>query len=391
MPDTTGLIRIDGHYTPTKKNGKPVSVEDFWKDYYESRDESLDVLRQKLGILNAHKKFRDVKAILFGYLKAHPNQSAPWMYEALAIAIKLNGGDEKDIHQSLNFAADLALQTKNPNPIISVADQLLIIGYLDRVGELLDTASEMIPHRGEPILMSINLAKKQKDPKRMGDSIDRLLSLGWPMVDDTVRRDARKQAEQLAKVRKEEGRDEEADALIARLPESEARDLFIRLTWIGDADLDLAIDEPLGATARYQTPRTVFGGSIVKNGYGTHPEEVYVCPRAFDGEYVIKVDTVYNNPAKPAIVARLEIIQHEGTSDEHKEVKTIKIGKETAEPVKITLKGGRRKQVLPFVDPNALSTTVFQELAKTVKKKETAEPKASQTKNEAKTPASRNR
>ena len=79
---------------------------------------------------------------------------------------------------------------------------------------------------------------------------------------------------------------------------SEARDLFIRLTWTGDADFDLAVDEPLGATATYLTPRTVFGGSIVKNGYGRHPEEVYVCPRGFDGDYTIKVETIYNNPDK---------------------------------------------------------------------------------------------
>ena len=54
--------------------------------------------------------------------------------------------------------------------------------------------------------------------------------------------------------------------------------MFVRLTWDGDADFDLIVDEPLGATASYQTPRTVFGGSMIKNGYGSHPEEVYVCP-----------------------------------------------------------------------------------------------------------------
>ena len=29
-------------------------------------------------------------------------------------------------------------------------------------------------------MMSINLAQKTKDPKRMGDAVERLLSLGWP-------------------------------------------------------------------------------------------------------------------------------------------------------------------------------------------------------------------
>ena len=53
--------------------------------------------------------------------------------------------------------------------------------------------------------MSINLAQKTKDPKRMADSIDRLLSLGWPGNDEYFRREARKQAEQLAGTLREDG------------------------------------------------------------------------------------------------------------------------------------------------------------------------------------------
>ena len=108
---------------------------------------------------------------------------------------------------------------------------------------------------------------------------------------------------------------------------------------------------------------------------------------------MIKIDTIYNNPAKPAAVARLEIIEHEGTAEEHKEVKTIKVGKTTAEPIKITLKGGRRKKVLPFVNPDALSASIVEEMVKTTKAKpkNEGEPKASQTKKSAKAPSSTNR
>ena len=103
----------------------------------------------------------------------------------------------------------------------------------------------------------------------------------------------------------------EADTLLAKLAQAEARDLFIRLTWDGDADYDLAVEEPLGATASYQTPRTVFGGSLVKNGYGSHPEEVYVCPRGFDGDYKVRITTIYTNPSKPVTHLTLETIAHE--------------------------------------------------------------------------------
>jgi hypothetical protein len=278
------------------------------------------------------------------------------MYSALALATKMNGGTEANIKTALGYAADLAQKGRNPNDLVSVADQMLIMGVSDRVGPLLDQAMELVPHRGEPILMSINLAQKTHDPKRMGDSVDRLLSLGWsgePGFDEGLRRDARKQVETLAKSLRESGKAEEADALLQRLPESEARDVFVRLSWVGDADLDLAVDEPLGATARVRTPRTVFGGAIVKNGYGSHPEEVYVCPRGFDGEYTVHVETIWNNPDKPALQATLEIITHEGTPQEHKETKTIKLGDKAPEPVTFTLKDGRRKKAMPYVVPSA--------------------------------------
>ena len=91
----------------------------------------------------------------------------------------------------LEGSADLAQRTHNPNHLVSVADKLFLKGQYDRVGSLLDEAAAKVPHRAEPLVMSINLAQKTRDPKRMGDSIDRLLSLGWPGNDEYFRREAR--------------------------------------------------------------------------------------------------------------------------------------------------------------------------------------------------------
>jgi hypothetical protein len=302
--------------------------------------------------MNASKRYRDVNAVLMGFLTHRSKRAEPWMYEALALSIKMNKGSAKDVKQALHYAADLAVKTHNPNHLVSVADILFINGFYDRVGDLLDKAAELVPHRGEPLVMSINLARKTKDPKRMARSIDLLLSQGWPGMDETVRTDARKQAELLAKTLREDDRTPEAEILLESLPEAEARDLYVRLRWVGDAGLALSVDEPLGATANVITPRTVFGGSIVKDGYGKHPEEVYVCPRAFDGEYTIRIDIDYNNDKKPATQATLEIITHEGTPKEHKEVKTIPLGGKPVEPIKVTVSGGRRKKALPYVAPS---------------------------------------
>lgn len=327
----------------------------YWSDYYRKHwdeDKASEKLRETVRLLNLSRKFNDVHAALTGFLQ-NTKDPEPWMYEALALAIEMNQGKPEDIKTALNYAANLAQKSHNPNHLVSVADKMLLKGYFERVGPLLDEAASRVPHRAEPLVMSINLAQKTRDPKRMGDSIDRLLSLGWPGNDEYFRRESRAQAEKLAASLREEGHKEEADALLARLPESESRDVFVRLSWDGDADFDLAVQEPLGAVAQYAMPRTVFGGSIIKNGYGNHPEEIYVCPRGFEGDYTVRIACIYSNPSKPPTRLTLETITHEGSPQEKKQTLTLVPDDPQAKPAVVTLKGGRRKTVLPFISPVA--------------------------------------
>jgi len=338
----------------TKAAGQPKSSKSrestaqYWMNYYRTHDEDPGSLQEKVTLLNINKKSLDVESILKGYLTYHNKQAEPWMYEALAIAIKINKGSEKEFKTALGFAADLAERGRNPNHLVSVADLMLLHGEYGRVGKLLDEAADKIPHRSEPLIMMINLAQKTRDAERMAKAIDRLFSLGWPGFDEKLRREARQQAETLAKTLQEEARTAEADTLLGRVTASEARDVFVRLTWLGDASLGLNVEEPLGATARDIAPRTVFGGAIIKEGYGSHRESVYVCPRGFDGDYTIRIETIYNNPEKPALEATLELITHEGTAEETKETRTIRLDK-TPAPVVLRLKGGHRKTALPFL------------------------------------------
>jgi hypothetical protein len=310
-------------------------------------------------LLNLSKKFTDVHAVLTAYLTHRRKNAEPWMYEALAMAIEMTHGNPEDIKTALHYGADLAQRTHNPNHLVSVADVLFRKGYYERVGPLLDEAAARVPHRAEPLVMSINLAQNTRDPKRMGDAIDALLALGWPGSDEYLRREARKRAETLAEKLKEDGRTSDANALLARVAAAESRDLYIRLTWDGNADYDLVVQEPLGATAQYSMPRTVFGGSIIKNGYGKNPEEIYVCPRGFDGDYTVRISQVYADPENPPTRLTLESITHEGTTNETKHTQTLVPQDSQAKSVVISLKGGRRKTVLPFLSPGAILESVF--------------------------------
>jgi hypothetical protein len=380
------LIPIESRVAGVAKSGSAGHTDPyaFWMKYYLTNDEKKikpdrqgrHPLRETVALLNLSGKTRDVHAALLAYLTRHPREAEAWMYEALAISIEMNHGSPADLKTALNYAADLAQKGHNPNFLVSVADIMYRKGVFDRVGPLLDEATEKVPHRSEPLAMSINLAQKTKDPRRMGDSIDRLLSLGWPGQDEYFRTEARNQAETLAKKLREDGRGPEADALLARLTNAESRDLFVRLTWDGQADFDLKIEEPLGATASYDMPRTVFGGSLLKNGYGTRPEEVYVCPRGFDGDYTVRIDTIWIDPTKPVTRLTLETIAHEGTSVEQK--KTYNLAPDKLDkPLVVRLSEGRRKKVLPFVDPAATMDEVDAQLTKNARpKKRTRAPLA---------------
>jgi hypothetical protein len=352
-----GWIPIDAGGALVPRSNGTADPFTFWTNYFRTKDPKKtepERLHEIVKLLNLSGKTRDVHAALFGYLKNHPNDAEPWMYEALALAIEMNQGSPADVKTALNYAADLAQRSHNPNHLVSAADKLLLKGYFERVGALLDEAAAKVPHRAEPLAMSINLAQKTRDPRRMAESIEKLLALGWPGQDDYFRTESRNQADLLAKALREEGRGGEADALLAKVVNSEARDVYIRLTWDGDADFDLTVKEPLslGAMASYQTPRTVFGGSVIKNGYGSHPEEVYVCPRGFDGDYEIRINTIYTNPSKPVTRLTLETITHEGTSREQKQVSQLAPDR-LYKPMVVHLSGGRRKTVLPYINPAA--------------------------------------
>jgi len=354
-PEELGLIRIPGGAVPIAKPSGKTDPDAFYMSYFRSQDKDRtdpEKLRILVRDLNQLGKTREVHAALVAYLKNHPRLAESWMYEALALSIEINHGPAIDVKKALNFAADLAVRAHNPNLLVSAADQLFMKGYFERVGPLLDQAITQIPHRFEPLVMSINLAQKTKDPIRMADAVDRLLSLGWPGQDEYFRIEAANQVDMLDKALREDNRIQEADTLRARQTASEARDLFLRLSWDGNADFDLIVDEPLGATASYHTPRTVFGGSVVKNGYGSHPEEVYVCPRAFDGDYKVRITTIWIDPSKPVTRLTLESITHEGTAQQKKQSHDLSPDKPN-KPIVVAVSGGRRKTVLPYVDPIA--------------------------------------
>ena len=345
-----------------------------WDSYYKSHNEKPAQLYDTVAPLLTDKINKELslghaEAAIKAYLNYHGKQAEPWMYEWLIKTIEARKGPESEVKTAIGYAGALAKRNKNPNDLVRVADMMVVrnlygpIGaprYETNIGELVDLAAEKVPHNAIPLMMSVNLAGKTKDPQRMADAAERLLALGWPGFDDKMRADLRTQVKLLENALRDEGRADEAENLARSVADSEVRDVYVSLKWAGEADLDLVVEEPLGATAQYATPRTVFGGALIKNGFGKHPEEVYVCPRGFSGDYKIRVETIFTDEANPAKDVILTVITHEGGADEKRQETRLDLGK--LQPVIVPLVGGRRKDVLPYIAPPEPPPLAAQEL-----------------------------
>jgi hypothetical protein len=336
-----------------------------WDAFYKAHDETPVDFTVRITALREKKQFKDVEQAIKAYLRYRGKHATPWMYEILAVTIELNKGDARNVKSAIGYAAYLAKRGRDPMQMTSVAD-LMVVHHLNEVtvkdaqgkadrttvGELLDLANERSPGWFEPLVMSVALAERTKDADRMGTTLEKFLALGWPKLDETVRDEAHRRAETLAKALRADGRGEEASKLLERLKDAESRDIYVRLSWTGDAGIGLSVEEPLGAIANFKTPRTVFGGAHIKDGLGKHPESIYVCPRAFDGDYKVRFQVLYNDEKAPVREATLEIILHEGTPQERKETRTVLLDK--PDPVTFRLEGGRRTTVLPYQAPPTL-------------------------------------
>ncbi len=365
LPDPTVSSATGPVATRPKVRPSAASFAAWRRRYANTRNDTPAELFETIGLLRNVGNIQDVEAALTGYLTYHAKQAQPWMYESLALALEHNGAKPEAVKQALAYAAKVALDPDRggyPTSLLTTADLLAARGWLAvqvpdgrgggidlTVGQLLDEAAGRLPHRAEPRLKSMDLALRERDAGRMAAAVEGLLALGWPGEDDKIRADARRRVESLARILRDADRPAEADALLARLIESERRDLIVRLRWKGFGDLDLSVEEPLGAVASFSTQRTVFGGSIVVNGRGRTPLEEYTCPRGFDGDYTITVATTIDDPADPARDAVIEVITREGTPDARRQ--TFPVDLASPAPIVVTLAGGRRKEALPFVAP----------------------------------------
>ena len=270
------------------------------------------------------------------------DQSAPWIYDVLALEMKLAGRPSKDIARVLESRIDFS--TSDVQQMLIAAALLSRFEAWSEAIAICREATELNPETPQVWLLGRSIADKSKQTNAQVFFRCGILKYDWGTDFESHHEEARKVVNELCIGLEKQNQQEQATSFRQQLAEANSRDLLINLVWVGDADLDLTVVEPGGEKCSRKQKLTANRGRLVREDSPSDSAtakhmETYVCQTAPSGEYELRVQFVLGKAVSGTAV--LEIIQHAATPAEKRTAKTVALGKEDA-IVKFTLNGGRK-------------------------------------------------
>lgn len=270
------------------------------------------------------------------------NRSAPWVYDVLALEMKLAGRPGKDIARVLESRIDFS--TSDVQQLLITAALLSRFEAWEEAISICREATEIDPEIPQVWLLGRSIADKSKQVDAQVFFRCGILTYDWGTDFEAHHEEALKVVNELCRSLEEQKQNEKASEFRKQLADTKARDLVVNLVWVGDADLDLSVVEPGGEKCSRKRKLTKNRGRLVReDGPGDSAtakhRETYVCHSAPAGDYELRVQFVLGKAVSGTAV--VEIIQHAGTPDEKRTSKTVTLGKEDT-VLKTTLDRGRK-------------------------------------------------
>jgi hypothetical protein len=268
----------------------------------------------------------------------------PWMYEVLACSMELAKRPKADVERVLLSQSDFTAAVV-PEMMLSAA-YLKRLGFDQRALAMYQQAARLAPARPEPYLRGLQIARELNDAKGVEWGAAGVLTNVWQAGYEAQHREAENIAAATEESLRQAGRSSDADALKASVAAAHQRDLMLKLTWTGTADLDLSVEEPNGGICSVENPFTAAGGAYTHDGYGPKAAncfEEYIAASALSGDYLVKVSLLDGDVVGRR--ATLMIRRYVGTPDESTKTMSIPIdGKDKI--VRLSLNDGRRQALL---------------------------------------------
>jgi hypothetical protein len=317
-----------------------------WNDYFAAHpDVKPEAVRETVRTLVHDRKVAQVISIIQAALRNGLPQ--PWMYEALALAMQANGSSKPQVERALMSGVDFG---EGAEDLMYVAQYMARSGLESRALKIFRQVAVIEPLRPEPYLYGLHLAQTLNDIEGIKWSSLGILKQAWPKDKQDLVRSATRSATAVLAQLKAENRTAEAQEFAAELDKAKIRDCVVKVTWTGDADVDLLVEEPSGSTASFRNPRTAGGGIIVGDAASQDKRktsdgltETYVCPEAFNGTYRVLVRRVWGKVTAGKVT--VDVYAHAGTPEEKHLRHQIPLGDDDALVV-FDLEDGRRKEAI---------------------------------------------
>jgi hypothetical protein len=341
--DDPKLVKDDKKKPP--KDETPLAELDpkvIWQDALTKGVDDHGLIIAVADFLAKAQKFEHVAE----FLKADLRQGIvvrPWVYEALAQALRETNASPEEIERAELSSIDL--EPLDAGGYLKASRAMAENKQFDHAIAFCRHSAALEPNIPQPYELALSHAFLAKDPEAMEWAAGHILFQDWPLNNQELHDKARVKLDGLAKSLTADGRTDDVERMLAAVKKQQQRDLIVRANWQGVADRDLKIKGPTASTLSCLDRQTVDGGILIGDNLSETNSETGIYAQAFTGDYDVWVDRVWGNTLEDKV--QLEIIQHQGTPKEHHQLVTVKTG----EVVKVKVEDGRRKTLAQVPPP----------------------------------------
>ncbi len=330
--------------TPAEASPKQETTN--WQARFAKETVEPTVVRGEVRKLMRKGQTAQVIALIQAALQQ--GQAQPWMYESLGIAMELEGRPKSEIERVIMSACDLS---NSPEQMMLIAQYLSHIGIDSRAIEVYRQIIKASPLHYEAYALSLRAAQRANDLPAIRWSTVGVLANDWPRQQQAISDTAHRVAKSMLEDLKQAGDTATYDQYYHELEQALARDIVVKATWSGDADVDLVVEEPGGSICSLHEPRTSGGGVSLGDDYSNYEKqttaghsEQYSCAKGFPGTYRVRIRKVWGEVVAGKVT--LEITKNFGSKNQRYEKQRITVPDDTDAMVIFELQQSRREQPL---------------------------------------------
>ena len=340
---------------PANANGVTATT---WSDYFENVFANPKSVKLTVREMMQEKKTDEIVSLILGAVEHDQRQN--WMYEALTLAMQIAERPRSEVERALMSAVDLS---SDVNDMLYAAHYMANHGMESRAIGLCEDIARNYPTQTEPVLMALRAANRIEHTDGIRWATVGVFSHEWPEHPEIVD-EARRSADALRLRLQESGDVDLLNQFEQELKLAKRRDSFAKVSWTGDADLDVSVQEPGGTICSRLKPRTLGGGVMLGDEFSTgdasgEMAEYYILPKGFSGEYKLHVRRVWGEVTSGKVT--VEIYSNYNSPDQIGEVRQIELG-DPGFSVVFNIENGRRTESL---EAHAIATVVEEQVEAT--------------------------